>query len=133
MAASVGSDVCKALLGLHAYTVCDILSAFAGKSKIRALTILKANAEFKEAFAQVGVQWNLPPNLHVKLEEFVCKLCPTKPATSSIDALRCNLFCAWKGDAESHQLPPCQDCHRNHNCYHPYQLSICNLEKEPDK
>ena len=64
------------------------MSAFAGKGKIRALTILKANAEFKEAFAQLGVQWNLTPNLHVKLEEFVCKLCATKTATSSIDALR---------------------------------------------
>ena len=69
--------MCKALLGLHACTVCDILSAFAGKGKIRALTILKANDEFKEAFAQLGVQWNLTPNLHVKLEEFVCKLCAT--------------------------------------------------------
>ena len=124
VAASVGSDVCKALLGLHACTICDILSAFAGKGKIRGLTILKANAEFKEPFAQLGVQWNLPPNLHVKLEEFVCKLCATKPATSSIDAFRCNLFCARKGDAESHQLPPCQGCLRKDTIHTNYQAAI---------
>ena len=59
------------------------MRTFSGKGKIHALTILKANAEFKEAFAQLGVPWKLPPNLHVKLEEFVCKLY----ATSSIDAL----------------------------------------------
>ena len=66
MAASVGPDVCKALLGLHAFTGCDTASIFAGKGKIHALTIFKANAEFKEVFAQLGVQWSLAPNLHVK-------------------------------------------------------------------
>ena len=85
--ASVGPDVYKALLGMHAFTGCDTVGAFTGKGKIRALTILKANAEFKEAFAQLGVQWNLPPNSHVKLEEFVCKLCAARAATTSIDAL----------------------------------------------
>ena len=72
---------------MHAFTGCDAVRAFAGKGKTHALTIFKAKAEFKVAFAQLGVQWNLPPNLHVKLEEFVCKLCATRPATSSIDAL----------------------------------------------
>ena len=114
----------EALLGLHACPVYDTVSAFAGKGTIRALTILKANTEFKEAFAQLGVQWNLTPNLHVKLEEFVCKLCATQPATSSIDALRCNLFCARKGVAESHQLPPCQDCLRKHTIRTNYQAAI---------
>ena len=66
------------------------------------VTILKANAELKEAFAQLGVHWSLLLNLQVKLEEFVCKLYATRPATSIIDALRYNLFCARKGDADSH-------------------------------
>ena len=85
--------MCKALPGLHAFTGCDTVSAFAGKDKTRALRMLTANAKFKEAFAQLGVQWNLTPNLHVivNLEEFVCKLYATRPATSSIDALRYNL------------------------------------------
>ena len=104
VAASVGPDVCKTLLGMHDFTGCHTVRGFAGKGKIRALKILKANAEFKEVFAQLGVQWNLPPNVHVKLEEFVCKLCATRPATSSIDVLLYNLFCAIKGDPESHQL-----------------------------
>ena len=92
--------MCKALPGLHAFTGCDTVSAFAGKGKIRALTMLTANADFKEAFAQLGVQWNLTQNLHVNLEEFVCKLYATKPATSSIDALRYNLCCARKGQTK---------------------------------
>ena len=124
VAASVGPDVCKALLGLHAFTGCDTVNAFAGKGKICALTILKASAEFKEAFAQLGVQWNLPPSLHVRLEEFVCKLYATRPATTSIDAFRYDLFCARKGDAESHQLPPCQNCLRKHAIRANYQAAI---------
>ena len=116
--------MCKALLGMHAFTGCDTVRAFAEKCKIRALTILKANAEFKEAFAELGVglQWNFP-NLHVKLEEFVYKLYATRPATTSFDALRYNLFCARKGDAESHQLPPFQDCLRKHTIAN-YQAAI---------
>ena len=47
-AACVGPDVCTALLGIHAFTGCDTVRAFAGKGKIRALTILKANTEFKQ-------------------------------------------------------------------------------------
>ena len=54
MAASVVSDVCKALMGLHAFIGCDTFSTFAGKGKTRALTILNANAEFKAGFAQWG-------------------------------------------------------------------------------
>ena len=124
VAASVGPEVCIALLGLHAFTGCDTVGAFDGKGKIRALTIWKANAEFKEAFAQLGIQWNLPPNLHVKLEEFVCKYHATRPATRNIDALRYNVFCAWKGDAESHQLPHCQYCPRKHAIRANYQAAI---------
>ena len=116
--------MCIALLGLHAFTGCDTVSAFAGKGKIRALTIWKANAEFKEAFAQLGIQWNLPPNLLVKLEEFVCKYHATRPATRNIDALRYNVFCARKGDAESHQLHHCQYCPRKHAIRANYQAAI---------
>ena len=107
--------MCKALLGMHALTGCDTVRAFAGKGKIIPLTILKANSEFKEAFAQLGVQWNLTPNVHVKLEEF---------ATSNIVASRYDLFCARKGDAESHQLPQCQYCLRTHTIRANYQAAI---------
>ena len=116
--------MCKALPGLHAFTGWDTVSAFAGKGKIRALTILTANAELKEAFAQLGVQWNLTPNSHVTLEELIRKLYATRPATSSIDALRYLVFCARKGDAESHQLPLCQGCLRKHTIRANYQAAI---------
>ena len=35
VAATVGIDVCRALVGVHAYTGCDTVGAFAGKGKQR--------------------------------------------------------------------------------------------------
>ena len=113
-----------ALLGLHAFTGCDTVSEFASKGKIRALMIWKAHAEFKEAFAQLVAQWNRPPNLHVKLEEFVCKFHATQPATWNIDALWYNVFCARKGPAESHQIPTSLLSILPQKACHPCQLYI---------
>ena len=88
-----------------------------------------------EAFAQLGVglQWNFP-NVHVKLEEFVYKLYATRPATTSFDALLYTVFCARKGDAESHQLHPCQDCLRKDTIRANYQAAIWrrSLINDPD-
>ena len=40
LAAALGRDVCTALLGLHPWTGCDTISAFAGQGKLKSLTIL---------------------------------------------------------------------------------------------
>ena len=37
VAATLGTDLCKALIGMHAYTGCDPVSAFTGKGKAKAL------------------------------------------------------------------------------------------------
>ncbi len=39
VAATVGIDVCRALIGMHAYTGCDTVSAFAGILRRKELTI----------------------------------------------------------------------------------------------
>ena len=43
VAATVGIDVCRALVGMHAYTGCDTTSAFAGKGRASALKLLTNN------------------------------------------------------------------------------------------
>ena len=43
VAATVGIGVCKALIGMHAFTGCDIVSAFAGNGKAKALKSLIRN------------------------------------------------------------------------------------------
>ena len=41
IASAIGLQVCKALLGLHAFTGCDSVSSFAGIGKVKPLKILR--------------------------------------------------------------------------------------------
>ena len=61
--ATVGREVCKALTGMHAYTGCDTVSAFAGKGKASALKILTSNKESQDTFGMLGQEWDLSPDL----------------------------------------------------------------------
>jgi len=47
-----------------------------------------------------------------------------KKGTSDVNELRYALFCAKKGEAESHQLPPCRDCLEKHYQLPNYQAAI---------
>ena len=59
LAAALGRDVCTALLGLHPWTGCDTISAFAGQGKLKYLTILPREQEFIDAFATLRSSWNV--------------------------------------------------------------------------
>lgn len=65
VAASLGPEVCRADLGMHAITGYDNLSAFAGKGKAQALK----NTRSREALTELGKEWDLPPKLTQKFEE----------------------------------------------------------------
>ena len=92
--------------GLHAFTGCDSVSSFAGIGKVNPLKILRKNDEFQQVFVTLGEEWSVTEELFGKLEAFVCAL----HGTSDVNELRYALFCAKKGEAESHQLPLCRDC-----------------------
>ena len=124
VAATVGIDVCRALLGMHAYTGCDITSAFAGKGKASALKFLTNNREIKYTFLELGQEWDLSPELMDKLEAFTCLLYAPKASSTKVNDLRYHLFCAKKGDIESHRLPPCRDCLDKHAQRANYQAGI---------
>jgi len=74
VAASLGPGVCKGVLGMHAFTGCDTVSAFAGKGKSQALKILKKNTRSRETLTELGKEWDLPPKLTDELEELTCLL-----------------------------------------------------------
>ncbi len=133
IADSVGIDVCRSLIGMHAYTGCDSVSAFAGKGKARALKLLMSNSDHQETFIELGQEWNLSQELLEKLEAFTCLLYAPKASTSQVNKLRYHLFCAKKGEIESHQLPPCKDCLTNHAQRANYQAGIWRrcLESNP--
>jgi len=63
----LGADKCKALPGLHAYTGCDTVSAFAGKGKLKGLGLITKSAQHREALTLLGSHWNIPNDLHKKL------------------------------------------------------------------
>ena len=131
MAAAIGEDVCKALIGLHAFTGCDTVSAFAGKGKAKAFQLLKSEDYVRVAFNQLGQTWELPQDLFTELEKFTCQLYSS--GTTKVNEARYNLFCSKNGELESHQLPPCQDCLRKHTLRANYQAGIWSrsLESNP--
>ena len=61
-------------------------------------------------FLLLGQEWDVSPDLSDKLEAFACLLYVHKTSTTKVNALRYHLYCAMKGEIESHQLPPCKDC-----------------------
>ena len=109
-----GSRICKCLPGLHAFTGCDSVSAFSGKGKLTALTLVKRRPAYQELFQQLGVEWELSNELFVRLQEFMCLMYSSNPGTKDVNVLRYRLFCARKGELELHRLPPCQDTLRKH-------------------
>ena len=133
VAATIGIDVCRALIGLHAYTGCDTVSTFAGKGKVKALKLLTSNKEHQYTFFKLGQEWDLSGDLMDKLEAFTCLLYASKASATKVNDLRYHLFCAKKGEIENHQLPPCKDCLVNHALRANYQAGIWRrcLEQNP--
>ena len=52
---AIGQNLCSSLLGMHAYTGCDTVSAFAGRGK--------EQRSFQEMFDLLGVEWEFSYNL----------------------------------------------------------------------
>jgi hypothetical protein len=133
VASTLGRDVCKAVLGMHAYTGCDTVNAFAGKGKAQALKILMNYKESRDTFIKLGQDWDLSSTLMNNLEAVTCQKYTTKSTTTAINDLRYQLFCARKGEIESHQLPPCRDCLVKHAQRANYQAAIWRrcLQQDP--
>lgn len=132
IAKSIGSNVCRALIGMHAYTGCDTVSAFAGKGKLAALKLISTNIDVYDACVQLGDDWNVSEQLMDKLEKFTCLIYGAKAGAMQVNDLRYHLFCAKKGDIESHQLPPCKDCLTQHAKRAAYQAAIWKRALEID-
>ena len=123
---AVGGELCKCLIGMHAFTGCDAVSAFAGK-------LVKQQTSYQEMFKQLGMEWVLSDMLFQSLQEFTCKLYCSQPGTDNINELRYRLFCAKKGNIDSTQLPRCVDCLFKHASRANFQAAIWkrSLQKLP--
>ena len=105
-------ELCDAILGLHAFTGCDSVSAFAGKEKSKAIKILITSDEYIDLFKNFGQQWQVNKDEMATLECFTCELYGQKK--TSINDVRYNLYCNKDGNIGSEQLSPCA----NSLCYH---------------
>jgi hypothetical protein len=134
ISAIIGINVCRALIGMHAYTGCDSVSAFAGKGKASSLKLMIQNRELQDMFFELGQTWSVSSELMTKLEEFTCLLYAPKASAVSVDQLRYDLFCAKRGEVESHQLPPCKDCLKKHAKRANYQAAVWRrcLDQDPN-
>lgn len=121
---AIGKDLCRSLLGMHAYTGCDTVSAFAGRGKIGAFRILKQHRSFQEMFELLGKEWELSEELFKKLQEFTCQMYCSRAGTADINELQYRLFCMKKGNIDSNQLPPCADTLLKHALRANYQAAI---------
>ncbi len=126
-------DRCAALLGFHAFTGCDSVSAFAGQGKVGPLKLLDEQ-EFETAMKDLGSQWEIAPKTLEGLEKFVCRMYSSKSKVSKVNELRYHIFKAKKGDVESGQLPPCNDTFVQHALRANYQAAIWRrcLENFPE-
>ncbi len=84
----LGSELCRSLPGLHAFTGCDSVSVFLGKSDITALKLVKQTKSFQTLFQEIGMHWNLTDGQFAKLHEFTCKMYSTTPGIHDVNELR---------------------------------------------
>ena len=59
LALVIGDNVCHALVGLHAFTGCDSVSAFACLGKMGALKKLETNQNFQKTLSELGESWDV--------------------------------------------------------------------------
>jgi hypothetical protein len=76
-AEKLGPNMCKALLGIHAFSGCDTVSAFAGRGKIRILNAVKKSVRFQELFGELGTSWDVSTNVMIGLEDLTCQVLST--------------------------------------------------------
>ena len=103
LAWSLGDSIRESLIGLHAFTGCDTVSAFASRRKLDALNPMKSDITYLETFSQVGQSWDVKPPIYEKVQHFTCRMYVT--ASSTI--LRwTTCVCAKWGEIESSLQPP---------------------------
>ena len=71
---------------------------------------MQKNTKYQDAITELGKEWSVPGDLFNVLEEFTCRLYAARCPNATVNELRNQLFRAKKGEVESGQLPPCEDC-----------------------
>ena len=97
LAWSLGDSVCDSLIGLHAFTDCDTVKAFASRVKLSAVKLVKRDITYQETFSQVVQSWDVHPQLFEKVQQFTCRMYVAASSTTEVNDLRYQLFCGKRG------------------------------------
>ena len=116
-------DLCRALIGFHAFTGCDSVSAFAGKGKKRPFKLLMKSQDYIETFQMLGQNWNLDDDVIERLEKFTCHMYGSS-LTTSANELRYKIYCTKKGKITCEDLAPCHSTFLQHCNRANYQSHI---------
>ena len=112
----------KAILGLHAFTGCDNVSAFCGKGKIKPFKILLKNRKYIMTFPGIGLTTDLTEEQLDVLQEFVCDIYGHK--STCTNDLRFKLYCSKQGKLEAKSIPLCLDCLKLHSRRASFQAFV---------
>ena len=80
LAWSLGDSIRDSLIGLHAFTCYDTVSAFASRRKLSALKPMKTYITYLETFSQVGQSW--------EVKQFTCRMYVAASSTTEVNELR---------------------------------------------
>ena len=82
------AEATDAIIGFHAFTGCDTVSAFWRKGKRRPWDLMMKDPTFVKLFCKLGINWCLDDDDTMsELEAFVCLIYGSK-SYQSVDSLR---------------------------------------------
>jgi hypothetical protein len=133
VASNLGTDMCDAMIGFHAFTGCDQVSGFVGsaKNKARTFSKLKKCPESVKAMTELGNHEQTQGVLAEKCEKYICQIYDY-PEETSADEVRVKQYLARPH--ATHLLAPTSDAARKHIMRANYQAMIWknSLIAEPD-
>ena len=110
---SARADICESVIGLHAFTCCNALSALLVLESWEHWTTWKQVTPTSRPWSilvkHLGEAWTTRPTVFEESDEFACGMYASSATTCEVPELRYYIFCAKHGDVESNRLPPCKD------------------------
>ena len=130
----LSENICQALLGFHSFTGCDTTSSFAGKGKVRPLSLLNKHEVMVNVFIKLGQSGVLCESVYSGLEKFVCMMYGYT-TSDGVNKVRCDIVrkrftpgddrpLSYCKGIDLSQLPPCRSSLEKHTKRAHYQALI---------
>ena len=90
--AVLGDRLSQALLGFHAFTGCDSVSAFSGRGKTGPLKQLRKDKQAMGTFINLGKSWDVTQLVNDTLQAFTCHMYASSSKITKVNVLRHEMF-----------------------------------------